>query len=327
LINWKAVLIITTLQMIKTKKLLTTLSFYFFLFITSNLGFEIRPRFLILPGFGNDAIDYINPLKRGLNFGIVQSLSNRGYDVDVVPIQRYQWLNILSGIFSPEFWKGSCTPQGLFEFYFRAVDDSVREIKGNSDQPLILIGHSAGGWLARGILGNGIWEAGYQRDRTSDLVVGLITLGAPHLPPVESAPDMTRGALRYVDVSYPGAHLNLETDQSIFYVTVAGTAVKGDLSAAEGSMNKFATGSYTQVTGKPGDCVGDGVVPLSHAHLSGAERITLDCFHSIQSDNWYGGDSIIDKWLPQAMLAYSKTIEQRRQCEVSSRTIEFTVKE
>jgi hypothetical protein len=320
------VLIITTEQMIKTKELLTTLSFLLIL-LHSNYGFEIRPRFLILPGFGNDAIDYVNPLKRGLNFGIVQSLSKRGYDVDVVPIQRYQWLNILSGLFSPDFWKSSCKPQDLFEFYFRAVDDSVREIKGNSDQPLILIGHSAGGWLARGILGNGVWEAGYQRTLTSDLVIGLITLGAPHLPPIETAPDMTRGALRYVDVSYPGAHLNSETDQSIFYVTVAGTAVRGDLSAVEGSMNKFATGSYTQVTGKPGDVIGDGVVPLSHAHLDNAEKITLDCFHSIQSDNWYGGDSVIDKWLPQALLAYSKTVELRQQCEASSRTIEFTVKQ
>lgn len=319
-------LIISTEQMIKTKELLTTLSFLL-IFFHSNYGFEIRPRFLILPGFGNDAIDYINPLKRGINFGIVQSLSKRGYDVDVVPIQRYQWLNILSGLFSPGFWKNSCKPQDLFGFYFTAVDDSVREIKGNSDQPLILIGHSAGGWLARGILGNGIWEAGYQRTFTSDLVIGLITLGAPHLPPIETAPDMTRGALRYVDASYPGAHLNSETDQSIFYVTVAGTAVMGDLSAVEGSMNKFATGSYTQVTGKPGDVIGDGVVPLSHAHLDNAEKVTLDCFHSIQSDNWYGGDSVIDKWLPQALLAYSKTVALRQQCEASSRTIEFTVKQ
>jgi len=44
------------------------------------------PRFLILPGFGNDKIDYINPLNQGEEIGFVQQLKSRGYDVDVVPV-------------------------------------------------------------------------------------------------------------------------------------------------------------------------------------------------------------------------------------------------
>ena len=60
----------------------------FLLFIASTAGYELRPRFLILPGFGNDAIDYSNPLKRGSQYGFVTSLESRGYEVDVVPIQR-----------------------------------------------------------------------------------------------------------------------------------------------------------------------------------------------------------------------------------------------
>ena len=48
-----------------------------------------------------------------------------------------------------------------------------------------------------------------------------------------------------------------------------------------------------------------GVVPLSAAHLDGANvKLTLDCFHSINeagttrpTDNWYGAEPVIDSWL------------------------------
>jgi pimeloyl-ACP methyl ester carboxylesterase len=283
--------------------------------INLTAAFESRPRFLILPGFGNDAIDYSNPLNRGTGFGFVNSLTSRGFEVDVVPIKRVQWLNILSAVASVDFWKSTCKPSNLFSFYFKAVDKSVREMNERSPQPIILLGHSAGGWLARGILGDGAWAS--SSTPSSDLVAGLVTLGAPHLPPVEGAPDMTRGALRYVDTSFPGAYLSAGKGRNIFYVTVAGTAVFGDRVAPEGSINRFASNSYQQVTGSGPDSdevVGDGVVPLSHAHLTGAEQITLqDCFHSIQSDSWYGGDGVIDRWLPQTLSALERTLELRAQ--------------
>ena len=285
----------------------------FLLLIASIVGYELRPRFLILPGFGNDAIDYSNPLKRGSQYGFVTSLESRGYEVDVVPIQRLQWLNILWSIFSKDFFLSTCKPAALFGFYFKAVDKSVRDMIGTRSQPIILIGHSAGGWLARGILGDGDWAS--SSALSSDFVAGLVTLGAPHLPPAEGSPDMTRGALRYVDSSFPGAYLCSETKQSIFYVTVCGTAVQGNKLAEQGSLSKFASNSYQQVTGSninDDEVVGDGVVPLSHAHLVGAEQITIQgCFHSIQSDIWYGGNSVIDQWLPQTMSLYAQTMEQR----------------
>ena len=292
----------------------TAVTIHILLFlITRTAAFETRPRFLILPGFGNDAVDYSNPLNRGTEFGFVNSLTSRGFEVDVVPIKRLQWLNILWAVASVDFWKSTCKPSQLFSFYFNAVDKSVREIKEKSSQPIILLGHSAGGWLARGILGDGAWAS--SSTFSSDLVTGLVTLGAPHLPPLEGAPDMTRGALRYVDTSFPGAFLSADKKQSIFYVTVAGTAVIGDRVAVEGSINRFASNSYQQVTGSGPDSeevVGDGVVPLSHAHLSGAEQITLkDCFHSIQSDSWYGGDRVIDRWLPQTLSAFERTLKLR----------------
>lgn len=272
--------------------------------------------FVILPGFGNSMEDYMTPLKRESKFGLVGILKSRGIkNIFVVPVQRYSWLNILFGVFTLEFWKSKCRPLNLFRFYCTMVDETVRHAHAETGKPVILVGHSAGGWLARAVLSNGLWLKDIDENimgeanhvRSSDLVLGVVTLGAPHFAPLDEAADMTRGALRHVQLSYPGAHLSnsLSTweGRGIFYVTVGGAAVAGNSSAARGTAAKFAADSYLQVTGNllnRGEEIGDGVVPLSNTHLDGALQITIpEAWHSIQApeDRWYGGDSLIDRWL------------------------------
>lgn len=276
--------------------------------------------FVILPGFGNSMEDYITPLKRESKFGLVSILQSRGVkNIFVVPVQRNSWLNIIFGIFTMEFWRNECRPLNLFRFYCEMVDETVRRAHSETGKPVIMVGHSAGGWLARAVLSNGFWLKDIDHDisgtasyvRSSDLVLGLVTLGAPHFAPHEAAPDMTRGSLRHVQRSYPGAHLSAtsfardgrENDRGIFYITVGGAAVTGDRSAPRGTAAKFAADSYLQVTGNlsnQGEEVGDGVVPLSNTHLDGALQITIpEAWHSIQApkDQWYGGDALIDRWL------------------------------
>ena len=270
--------------------------------------------FVILPGFGNDMVDYINPMKRDSAFGLVNVLQSRGIkNVFVVPIRRTDWLNILWGIFKPDFWRGECRPLDLFRFYCNQVDVTVRHARMSTGNPVILVGHSAGGWLGRAILSDGFWMKDIDNNdhgnqtRSTELVAGLVSLGSPHYPPVANASDMTRGAIRHVDFHYPGAFLSgsikKESTDRIFYVTVGGAAVLGNSTADRGSASKFAANSYLQVTGNSwnrGEEIGDGVVPLSASHLEGALQITIpEAWHSIQApgDMWYGGDALIDKWL------------------------------
>jgi len=147
------------------------------------------------------------------------------------------------------------------------------------------------------------------------LVSGLITLGAPHLPPAPGAEDMTRGALRYVDEKFPGAFLSAPSDSDpLFYVSVAGAAVTANAQGEKRSLGKFAYDSYAQVTGvKQDGAPGDGVCPLSHSHLAGAVQITLpDSFHSIQSKSWFGSTQIMDQWLPRALKEYEENAKVRR---------------
>jgi len=169
-------------------------------------------------------------------------------------------------------------------------------------------GHSAGGWLGRACLGDGDWCAKGEF-KTTELVSGLCCLGTPQFPP-ETAfgfQDMTKGALSYVSSKFPGAFL-----KDIFYVSVAGAAVVADKNAPSGTVAELAASSYPAVTGlnDPGQ-IGDGIVPLSSAHLPGAIQVTLPrVYHSINApkDIWYGGDRVIDFWLPTVLAAYYEDV-------------------
>ena len=251
---------------------------------------------MILPGFGNDMVDYINPLGRGESRGMVTALKKRGWDsCSVVSIKRGSWLNIAKGIFQRDFWDFECTPETLYSFYLEEVDRTVRQAVDEADEfdKCVLLGHSAGGWLARASLAMKPKES---MPALADLVGGVCTLGAPHKPPLPSTPDMTRGALTHVNSNYPGAFLQ----DKVFYISVAGTAIESNLRGNK--IEKFAVDSYAQVSGMKGEGqIGDGVVPLSNAHLDGAAQLTLPgVYHSISAPNnfWYGGEDVIDFWLP-----------------------------
>jgi alpha-beta hydrolase superfamily lysophospholipase len=69
-----------------------------------------------------------------------------------------------------------------------------------------LVGHSAGGWLARAYLAD---EKYHGTQLPAPAVRTLVTLGAPHLAPPKGVPgvfDATRGALDWLNDTYPGAH-------------------------------------------------------------------------------------------------------------------------
>lgn len=272
------------------------------------------PNFLILPGFGNDEADYSK---------LVENLSRKGITAEVVPIKRLSWLWMLKSIFSPEFYANACTPNSMFDFYFRLTKSKIEEIKEDSSAPLVLLCHSAGGWLARSLLGNGYW---FETDLpVENLISGVVTLGTPHLAPLHPFPDVTRGALKFVNDQFPGSHLS----DKIFYMSVMGLSVTASSTAPNSSPEKFAYDSYSMVLGmlsKDEDFIGDGVVPLSAGHLKGALQITIDgvyhgviapasaapapaasngILNAVKVNKWYGDEDVIDQWLPSVLNLYN----------------------
>ena len=256
---------------------------------------------LILPGFGNDPIDY--ELPQAPEGSLIRSLQARGWtpeQIRTLPMKRSDWFQVFwRGCLDPQFWAGNAPPtRPAFAWYLDRIQSTVQEMcetSNDDDVSVVLLAHSAGGWLARAALGSVECD-----DKASlrEKVVGLVTLGTPHMPPPPEIMDMTRGALLWTDKSCPGAMWK----DDMFYLTVMGNAITGQPQERKSpfeprSVAAFAHDSYTQVCGI-GTTTGDGVVPLCAGHLEGAKQLTLDgVFHSINAPaSWYGSDVRIDDW-------------------------------
>lgn len=225
---------------------------------------------VILPGYLAGAIEY-QALK--------SALQHQGIAATIVPLRQRDWLPTIGG--------RSMIP------ILRQLDQTIHWVLQDSGATQVnLIGHSAGGWIARIYLGEepycihgdvdknaGLWNA---RAKVST----LITLGTPHT----SQERWTRRNLEFVNQNYPGAFY-----PEVRYVCVAGKAVYGRRRPGQW----LAYSSY-QLTCGSGNCWGDGITPITAAHLEGAENLTLEGVkHAPRSGlNWYGSPETCVSWTP-----------------------------
>ncbi|KAI9081686.1 hypothetical protein K1719_036340 [Acacia pycnantha] len=273
---------------------------------------------VILPGLGNNSGDYQK---------LVQTLNDKyGVPTVVAKVSRIDWLRNAAGLVDPNYWRGTLKPRPVLDWYLKRIHDAVQEAKELAEgTTLSLIGHSAGGWLARV----------YMEEFGMSHISLLLTLGTPHLPPPKGTPgviDQTRGLLNYVEQNCSKA---VYTPQ-MKYVCIAGRYIEGAqffvqsnakiesvvpinasqpvpeaavMSASSNSppmtmtfRTRFVGQGYKQVCGQA-DVWGDGVVPEVSAHLEGALNISLDgVYHSpVGSDDelrpWYGSPAILDQWV------------------------------
>jgi len=226
---------------------------------------------VILPGYLAGAPPY-RPLEA--------ALIRRGIPTAVVPLRQRDWIPTIGG--------RSITP------ILEKLDQTVQQIRQSSGAASInLIGHSAGGWVARIYLGHMAYTIHPQDRQTPHVWDGqafvqtLVCLGTPH----HSQERWTRRNLEFVNTTYPGAFYS-----SVRYICVAGKSVFGKRKWFGPS---FAYQSY-QLTCGNGDCWGDGITPIAAAHLEGAENITLDNVnHSPKPGQlWYGSESVLESWVP-----------------------------
>eukprot|EP00471_Norrisiella_sphaerica_P010114 CAMPEP_0184496652 /NCGR_PEP_ID=MMETSP0113_2-20130426/34518_1 /TAXON_ID=91329 /ORGANISM="Norrisiella sphaerica, Strain BC52" /LENGTH=326 /DNA_ID=CAMNT_0026883377 /DNA_START=470 /DNA_END=1449 /DNA_ORIENTATION=+ len=240
------------------------------------------PVILVLPGFGNDQSDYVEMI--GSQISLTGALTARGFRATVLPIERVEWFNVARGLLSLDFWRSKSLPSGPgYSWYINRINETITELLSHiEEEHVVLVAHSAGGWLARA----------YLSERPEDhRVSALVTLGTPHQN--EGGTDVTRGVLPYLNQKFPGACFN-----DVRCISVAGRAIQGSKDSNVRKSAKAAFAAYHQVCGK-GSVYGDGVVPLASAHLPGARQVTLDgVWHSIdKADSWYGSDGNVDLWL------------------------------
>ncbi|KAH7387755.1 hypothetical protein KP509_16G039500 [Ceratopteris richardii] len=190
---------------------------------------------VILPGLGNNTADY-NELKA--------SLMERGLSVTVAQVSRPDWLRNALGLLDRNYWSGTLSPRPVLDWYFErikvAISTAKQQVEG--DMKVSLVGHSAGGWLAR------VYMAEFGID---DIAV-LVSLGTPHLPPPKGIPgviDQTRGLLDYVNEVCPGSCFAPDVD----YICVAGRFVKGERFFSEKRPAVAATGLGALVATNEGE--------------------------------------------------------------------------
>ena len=224
---------------------------------------------VILPGFFAGAAPY-RPLEHTLN--------QLGIPTTVVPLKRRDWIPTVGG--------RSVTP------ILKKLDQTVQAVRRQHEHSEInLVGHSAGGWIARIYLGT-IPYTIHRQDAQSphpwdaqSYVHTLICLGTPH----RSEERWTRRNLDFVNTTYPGAFYS-----NVRYVCIAGKSIVGQRGRFGPS---FAYQSY-QLTCGSGECWGDGITPITAAHLEGAENITLDGVNHSPAPGkvWYGSKEVLEQW-------------------------------
>jgi pimeloyl-ACP methyl ester carboxylesterase len=225
---------------------------------------------VILPGYLAAASEYRD---------LQQELTASSYPARIVPLRVSDWFVTLGG--------RSVNP------ILQAIAATVQQVQREFDAPKVnLVGHSAGGWIARIYLGS---DPYYERVWYGlPDVATLITLGTPHT----SQERWTRFNLTFVNDRYPGAfHPELK------YVCVAGRATFGQRLGQMpfGRWDSAAWLAYSsyQLTGGRGDTWGDGITPIEAAHLDGAINLTIDgASHSPRRQRfWYGSPAALRHWL------------------------------
>ncbi|GMH40460.1 hypothetical protein BSKO_08364 [Bryopsis sp. KO-2023] len=254
---------------------------------------------LVLPGFLSGAESYQQ---------FADDLKKRGYIAEVLALESSEWY--------PTLWGGS------YEFYVEKLADAIDELHGRYG-PLALVGHSAGGWIARICLGSVPYQG--QVFSKNEKVKSLVTLGTPHLSleqypfgrieekvMVDEQLDLPEGipgsSLRFTNHFYPDG----KAFENVKIVSVMGKLTTGRPLSFEDRIKylftqggvpdevarkAFAHTSYKANCGV-GEVLGDGVCPLETGLLPASKHILLDgVFHGPGSRTpWYGSQEVIPMW-------------------------------
>jgi len=202
-------------------------------------------------------------------------LQRLDFVVQTVPVGLQDWLVTVGG--------RPVTP------ILQAIDETVQGVQqATGSEQVTLMGHSAGGWIARIYLGSQpycgrVWGRREQ-------VAKLVTLGTPH----RSREPWTKRNLGFVNDTYPGAYWD-----QVEYICLAGKGILGQPFAWQrwNVGEWFAYISY-ELTDGVGRVWGDGITPTTAAHLDGAVNLTLEAvMHSPRGDRiWYGSETILPLW-------------------------------
>lgn len=256
---------------------------------------RIRPTVLILGGLITSPPLY-GPFRSRL-------LGHGASAVVVAPIWLPDWL--------------LAVPRGLGPIVTRAGRALIRASQiswsASGGAPVLIVGHSAGGIVARLLTSPEPFEG--RRLGGSERIGAIVTLGSPHqLAGLGDGGiarrELGRRAVDFAERVVPGAAYA----PRVGYVSVASRAVLG--SATGIGPQRIALLSYRSLLGgglEQAETPGDGVVPVSCALLPGSRHVVLDgAGHTVLGrPRWYGSEGVVDDWWPFALTAWRSALRAR----------------
>ncbi len=183
-----------------------------------------------------------------------------------------------------------------------------------------MVGHSAGGLTAR-LLTSPEPFAG-RRLGVAQRIGAIVTLGTPHnvKPTGIFGRRLAAAATDFADRVVPGPAFAPTTG----YLAVASRAVIGH--AGRDRRARLAYGLYRSFDADlvlddehdEGGVLGDGLVPVRSAGLTGVEAIVLDGIVHGQTrpGPWYGSDEALDVWWPRAVEVWRAALRARVEASV-----------
>jgi pimeloyl-ACP methyl ester carboxylesterase len=191
--------------------------------------------------------------------------------VYITQIFRGDWLALRDPDFRP-----------ALDLLARTVELALKE---TGAAKIELIGHSAGGRLARSYLSDQPYMG--TRYDGQRYVSRIITLGTAHT----TNEIWVNGFARWLDNYYPGAFF-----KHIAYRSVVGRSVQG---RRFGSLEEILAYRSYAVSFGEGDQLGDGIVPTAACYLPGADNLILDGARHAPYNaprTWYGAHDVLPAW-------------------------------
>jgi hypothetical protein len=238
-----------------------------------------RPSVLIVGGFATAPPNYWPMRRRLLRRGVER--------VDICQLWPPDW--ILAGIL------------GFGSVMRRTGRAIAATYRAGGRQPIIVIGHSAGGICSRLAMSRTPFHG--RVAGVSEAVGCLVTLGTPHGLGVLANRYQHAGheAASFLARETPGAYFAPRTG----YLTVGSRYAGGRFRGPPGDVFRIMVGDGTEP-------LGDGIVPVDSVHLDGAHQLTFDdVLHGMIGTPWYGDDEIIDRWWPTALELWHAALESR----------------
>jgi hypothetical protein len=175
--------------------------------------------------------------------------------------------------------------------------------------PILVVGHSAGGMLARLLTADEPFDG--RRYGSAPWTGAIVSLGTPHrvVGDGDLGVRVESMATGFADRVVPGARFA----PNVGYLSVASRSITGRPDGT--GRERVAYRLYQGLLPQPGatGIEGDGLVPVRSALLEGARHIVLDGIdHGHWSGRpWYGSDEGLDGWWDVALETWRSALRAR----------------